>query len=169
VKHQYVIAFSVSHQYVIAFSVSHQYVIAFSVIHQYVITFSVTHQYVIAFSVSHQYVIAFSGINEYIIVFQRAYIRPRLALRHFQYPHTTITMSHYPIPAWNEHPFCFCGHRAQMSTSSEEPWRGRRLWVCLDMDPDFGVSLSTLKIVLCSSYMSRYFSDIDLTILGLRL
>jgi hypothetical protein len=50
-------------------------------------------------------------------------------------------MSLYPIPPWNEHPFCHCGKRAKLRASLEESTYGRRYWICPDDDSPEEVSL----------------------------
>jgi hypothetical protein len=71
-------------------------------------------------------------------------------------------MSLYPIPAWDEHPFCHCGNRAKLRTSLEEITYGRRYWVCPDDDPWFKVNSFILNFtVVClklSSLLSHVFS-----------
>jgi hypothetical protein len=57
--------------------------------------------------------------------------------------HTTfLIMSHYLIPAWNEHPFCRCSLRAMLCTSLVPTTYGRRYWVCPDTVTNGDISFS---------------------------
>ena len=60
--------------------------------------------------------------------------------------HFVFKMSHYPIPAWDERPFCDCGKPTKLRISLEEATYGRRYWVCPDDDEWFEVSLFYITV-----------------------
>lgn len=62
-----------------------------------------------------------------------------------------------PLPSWIQRPFCKCGHRAKIGTSTKRATLGRRFYECPDLDDDFMVIIYFQIVIYSSIMFSLYY------------
>ena len=102
-----------------------------------------------------QYLFYFFTVHYSLTQSLRRLYKERRYMRH-SLTYCVFKMSRYPIPAWDERPFCDCGKPAKLRISLEDTTYGRRYWVCPDDDEWFEVSLFYITVASIKNEVVTY-------------